>query len=66
MPELVKHIAEAGFLVKRALGVCPMPRAMRTGRFGSRELLEHVELSDDAENAYGFYVESTKPPSARA
>lgn len=62
VPELVKSILEAGFDVKRVLGICPMPRSAQSGRFYPQEILDHAELSEHAETAYCFYVESIKPP----
>jgi SAM-dependent methyltransferase len=56
MPELVKYVLEAGFNVRRVLGICPMPRSAQSGRFYPQEILDHVELSEDAETAYFFYI----------
>jgi SAM-dependent methyltransferase len=61
VPELVAHLREAGLEVKRTLGICPMPRASRGDGFDLEEISDHGELSDDAENAYLFYIESVKP-----
>jgi SAM-dependent methyltransferase len=61
VPELVAHLDAAGFQVRRTLGICPMARAVREGRIDFAEILEHGGLSEDAEQAFLFYVESVKP-----
>jgi SAM-dependent methyltransferase len=59
--ELAAHLTQAGLEVKRVLGVCPMPRSARTGRLYLQEILDHPEVSPDADSAYFFYIESVKP-----
>jgi SAM-dependent methyltransferase len=61
IPELVENVLAAGFDVRRVLGICPMPRSAQRGRFYPQEILDHVEISEDAETAYFFYIESIKP-----
>ncbi len=61
--ELQKHLAEAGFNIRRTLGICPLPRSTQKGRLYLREIPEHLELSDNASIAYFFYIESIKPSS---
>jgi ubiquinone/menaquinone biosynthesis C-methylase UbiE len=61
--ELLKNLAEAGFNVKRTLGICPLPRSTKEGRLYLREIPEHVELSENASMAYFFYIESIKRSS---
>jgi SAM-dependent methyltransferase len=61
VPELARQLVEAGFDLKRTLGICPLPRSTKQGRLQLREILEHVELTDHAGIAYFFYLESTKP-----
>ncbi len=59
--ELADQLTQAGFVVKRVLGVCPMPRSARAGRLYLQEILDHPEVSPEAASAYFFYVECIKP-----
>ncbi|CAG0927778.1 putative S-adenosylmethionine-dependent methyltransferase/MSMEI_2290 [Thermoflexales bacterium] len=59
--ELAHQLTRAGLVVKRTLGVCPMPYSVRRQRFYPQEILDHGEVSPDAASSYFFYIESVKP-----
>ncbi|CAG0978376.1 partial putative S-adenosylmethionine-dependent methyltransferase/MSMEI_2290, partial [Anaerolineae bacterium] len=59
--ELANQLTQAGLVVKRVLGICPMPRSARAGRLYLQEILDHPEVSANADSAYFFYIESVKP-----
>ncbi|MCS7226991.1 MAG: class I SAM-dependent methyltransferase, partial [Gloeomargarita sp. SKYB31] len=59
--ELTEELQSVGFIVIKSLGIAPMPKTIRTGRFDIIELYRNAFVCDDAENSYLFYLESIKP-----
>ena len=59
--ELAQQLTCAGLVVKRTLGICPMPHSVRRQRFYPQEILDHTEVSPDAAISYFFYIECMKP-----
>ena len=59
--ELAEELRTAGFVVKRAIGICAMPNSARSGRFDFREIVFGDLLSEDKlRESYCFYLESQK------
>lgn len=58
--ELLEHLRQAGFVVQRTLGICPMPRTVNDQCFYTREMVQEEPLSTNPEISYMFYVECVK------
>lgn len=59
--ELIELLANGGFEVFEAGGICPMPETARTGVFDETEAFRTQALGVDAEVGYCFYVKCRKP-----
>lgn len=59
--QLTDKLTRAGFVVESVKAVSPLPISARVGRLSKLEILDKVEVGDEAELGLSFFVKARKP-----
>ncbi|MDQ4078188.1 MAG: methyltransferase domain-containing protein [Chloroflexota bacterium] len=59
--ELKDKLNRWGFEMLEEKAVCPMPESIASGDFSYDEMVQHIGLSDNAEEGYLFFLKAVKP-----